>query len=138
MCGCVLEHIVYVAAMTYLQTIVFIVLGLAACSGGPRSSAPGGDPDRAVVLSEWCNSLTPRACERFGECLGQSGVVASCVESGVSSCLAGRDAAVPSGHTGRELRACWELFDQTRCEGYMVTISSHAECQATPPAGMTP
>jgi hypothetical protein len=124
--------------MTYLRPIIFMILGLAACSGGSRSSAPGGDPNRAVTVSEWCNSLTTRICERFGECLGQSGVVASCVESGVSSCLAGRDAAVPSGHSGRELRTCWELVDQTRCEGYIATISTHGECQATPPTGTTP
>ena len=101
-----------------------------ACGSAQAAPKVSGDPNRAVNLGEWCNTLTQTMCVRAGSCIGSIEIASSCTDSAMTSCLAGRPNETPSGHDGKELSACRSEMENAPCDGYMTAVAAHTECQA--------
>ena len=101
-----------------------------ACGSAQAAPKVSGDPNRAVNLGEWCNTLTQTMCVRAGSCIGSIDIASSCTDSAMTSCLSGRPNETPSGHDGKELAACRSTLDGAPCDGYMTAVAAHTECQA--------
>jgi hypothetical protein len=107
-----------------------LLLTMLACGSGQAQPKAVGNPNRAVNLGEWCNTLTQTMCVRAGSCIGSIDIAASCTDSAMTSCIAGRPNETPSGHTGGELASCRSTLDDAPCDGYMTAVAAHTECQA--------
>jgi hypothetical protein len=105
----------------------------AACVSS-KPDAIGPEPPHDVSLEAWCRELTPVVCDKIGSCVGSKDVATGCAETGIPSCIAGRDGARSSGHDSAELAQCASVFRSTPCEpDYAGAIATHTECQAAPP-----
>lgn len=115
-----------------LWTAVSIVVVIACSPGASDPSAElAAHPDRPIALGEWCKEMMRATCSNMGDrCVGSSEVTSGCMDTGVDSCLAGRDPGTSSGRKAKELRACIGVANRAPCDGYLVEISSHTECQA--------
>ena len=107
-----------------------LLLTLLACGSAQTAPKVTGDPNRAVALGEWCNTLTQTMCVRAGSCIGSIDIATSCTDSAMTSCISGRPAETPSGHTGGELATCRSTLENAPCDGYMTAVAAHTECQA--------
>ncbi len=119
--------------MKLAVALLLLVPVAAACS--PGASDPSAElaahPDRPIALGEWCKEMIRSTCTNMGDrCVGSSEVTNGCMDTGVESCLGGRDPATPSGHKAKDLRSCIGVANRAPCDGYLVEISSHSECQA--------
>ena len=107
-----------------------LLLTMLACGSAQTAPKVTGDPNRAVDLGEWCNTLTQTMCIRAGSCIGSMEIASSCTDSAMTSCLSGRPKETPSGHNGGQLASCRSTMDEAPCDGYMTAVAAHTECQA--------
>lgn len=112
--------------------LLFLSLALACSPGASDPSAElAAHPERPIALGEWCKEMIRSTCTNMGDrCVGSSEVTNGCMDTGVESCLGGRDPAMASGRKAKDLRSCIAVANRAPCEGYLVEISSHSECQA--------
>ena len=116
-----------------MRIFTLLVLALTACGTAPPKPVPttaSGD----VTLAGWCERVSQELCAAMAkQCFaGNNSVEAGCIETASSSCVAGRNGALSSGHPLAELDTCVVKLRGLSCEGLGAGLSSGdlTGCQA--------
>jgi hypothetical protein len=118
-----------------MRVLLFATLLLGACGATQHPQASG-----PVPLDAWCRELGATYCSAIADrCLGgMAGAADGCRDSFLSSCLAGRAPATPSGRDHGELSQCVARVRGLTCEGLgaaMADPAFAAACAAKAPPG---